>query len=72
MSTIKIEVCARCGRESCDGVIWVPEDADLGLSTPDGKACTWQTVIRDGKRQYHYVMGHGCDWYVDLKREEPT
>jgi hypothetical protein len=28
--------------------------------------CTSRTFVKDGKRFFHYVMGHGADWDIEV------
>ena len=76
---MKISVCSRCRRRECDGKEWRVPD---GLWTPIGRAaafkvCTSETSVKeDGKRYFHYVMGHGNEWDVEVQeiqeRQEVT
>jgi hypothetical protein len=54
--------CAICKKENCDGKEWIIKKTPVG----EIKVCSSQTYIKDDKRYYRYVMGHGCEWDIEL------
>jgi hypothetical protein len=67
-----IAVCTICGEESCDGKEYMYPDQipeNRGKGAPD-TTCTSQTFVKNGKRYIHIVMGHGCEWDVEVIPKE--
>jgi len=56
--------CSKCKREDCDGRMWLVPDGSPEVN--NFTVCTSKTEMRDGKRQHHFVMGHGCDWWIEV------
>lgn len=61
----KVEVCQNCGSSRCNGKVYV-----AGEAARDGYrvlVCEKELEMREGRLQYHWVMGHGTSWYVDVR-----
>lgn len=61
---MKIEVCSRCRKETCDGKEYRFKDPayeGFRLCSNDAK------MDNEGRLVAHYVMGHGCEWDEEVE-----
>ena len=70
MALETITRCNICKKESCDGREWrllSTSNPEIPSEIPSFKVCTSKSYEKDGKRYYHYVMGHGCTKEIELE-----
>ena len=63
----KITRCSICKQEDCDGREYSAEYRGIyGGEMIERTVCVSQTHEVNGKRMYHVVVGHGCEFDVEV------
>jgi len=63
----KINVCPKCLKESCSGNLYELIDVKDGYIKFPKTVFECETFIKEDKRYYHFVMGHGNEWDIEVK-----
>jgi hypothetical protein len=64
--------CSNCNKivpDNCDGVVYDMADSEIGILVCVGRHGE-SIRAKGGKKVYHFVMGYGTEWDVELPPEK--